>query len=270
LSRLVHNRAGAGPPVVLLHGWPGDRTDWRAVRPRLDGVEAIVPDLLGFGETGTAEDCSAPAQAAAVLELIDGLEPVVIGGYDVGSRVAQAIAREAPERVHALVLAPPLPGARERVLTPDAQREFWYQAFHRLPLAERLIDGDRDAVRAYLTHFWEHWSGPGFALEESALDHLLDVYSRPGAFTASIEWYRVGSGTVAMALAETPFTIETPTTVLWPEHDPLFPPAWSDRVGGFFPHATVEQLPGIGHFTPLEAPDAFAAALMHVRTPTTR
>jgi pimeloyl-ACP methyl ester carboxylesterase len=258
---LAHDRAGSGPPVVLLHGWPGDRTDWRAVVPRLDGTEVLVPDLLGFGASGRADDYSAAAQAQAVLALIEGLEPVTIAGYDVGSRVAQAIARSAPDRVRALVVAPPLPGVGDRVLTPDAQREFWYQPFHRLPLAEQLVDGDREAVRAYLRHFWEHWSGPGFVLEEDAFEHLVEVYSRPGAFTASIGWYRAGSGTVATALAEQPFTIETPTTVLWPEHDPLFPPQWSDRLGEFFANFRLEPLAGAGHFSPLEAPDAFAAAI---------
>ena len=60
------------------------------------------------------------------------------------------------------MLAPPLPGIGQRILTPDAMREFWYQPFHRLDLAERLIDGDPGAVRAYLRHFWEHWSGPAY------------------------------------------------------------------------------------------------------------
>jgi pimeloyl-ACP methyl ester carboxylesterase len=262
VSALAHDRVGSGPAVVLLHGWPGGRTDWRAVVPRLSGVEAIVPDLLGFGATGAADDYSAVGQASAVLELTRDLGPLVVAGYDVGSRVAQAMARAAPERVRALVIAPPVPGAGERVLTPEAQREFWYQAFHRLELAEQLIDGDRDAVHAYLRHFWSHWSGPAFALEADALEHLVELYSRPGAFTASIGWYRAGSGTVAMALAEQPDQLSVPTTVLWPAHDPLFPATWSDRLGEFFADFTLQELADAGHFTPLEAPEAFAAAIL--------
>ena len=86
-----------------------------------------MPELLWH------PDVSAATLAERVADLID--EPAVIGGYDVGSRVAQAVA---PEKVRALVLAPPLPGAGDRVLTPEAQREFWYQAFHQLELAEQL------------------------------------------------------------------------------------------------------------------------------------
>jgi pimeloyl-ACP methyl ester carboxylesterase len=237
--------------IVLLHGWPGDPEDWREVIALLN-EEPVVPELLW------QPDVSAKTLAQRVADLID--EPAVIGGYDVGSRVAQAVP---PEKVRALVLAPPLPGAGDRVLTPDAQREFWYQAFHRLELAEQLIDGDRDAVRHYLRHFWSHWSGPGFELPEDHLERLTDRYAQPGAFTRSIGWYRAGSGMVAMSLAETvpEQRIAAPTTVLWPAHDPLFPRAWGDRLHEFFEDVAVTDLPGAGHFSPLEAPEAWAAAL---------
>jgi pimeloyl-ACP methyl ester carboxylesterase len=270
--RLAYDRRGAGPAVVLLHGWPGDRHDWRAVVASLGGgFDTVVPDLRGFGESDKPPGDPAPyglaGQAASVLGLIEelGLAEPVVAGYDVGSRVAQHLARTAPERVRALVVAPPLPGVGDRVLTPDAQTEFWYQSFHRLELAERLIDGDRRAVRDYLEHFWTHWSGPGYTPEPEQLDRLAGIYATPGAFTASIGWYRAGSGTVATSLAERApepdERIRVPTTVLWPEYDPLFPPAWGDRLGEFFADVRRERLGGAGHFSPLEAPDRFAAAI---------
>jgi pimeloyl-ACP methyl ester carboxylesterase len=269
--RLAYDRSGSGAPVILLHGWPGDRTDYRALVPLLD-ADVVVPDLRGFGASDKhdeppAEAYSAAAQARSLLGLIDelGLEAPVVAGYDIGSRIAQTLAREHPGHIGALVVAPPLPGVGHRVLDADAQREFWYQPFHRLPLAEALIDGRPDAVSAYLRHFWSHWSGPGFELSAEHLDHLADAYAAPGAFAASIAWYRAGSGTVATALAERPPApaerIATRTTVLWPEFDPLFPPAWSDRLDEFFADVTLEHLRGVGHFSPLEAPEAFAAAI---------
>ena len=65
MTALAHDRTGAGPPVVMLHGWPGDRTDWRAVVPLLAGMERIVPDLCGFGASPRADDYSAAGQARA-------------------------------------------------------------------------------------------------------------------------------------------------------------------------------------------------------------
>jgi pimeloyl-ACP methyl ester carboxylesterase len=230
--RLAYERVGAGPPVVLLHGWPGDRTDYEALVPRLAGrADVIVPDLRGFGASDKhaeppAEAYSAAAQARSVVGLIRelGLEPPMIAGYDIGSRIAQAIARDVPEEV---------------------------------------LDGDPTAVRAYLAHFWRHWSGPAFELTDARLDHLAEVYGAPGAMAASVGWYRAGSGMVASSLAEgdAPTPITTPTIVLWQSDDPLFPRAWSDRLDRFFSDVELRPLDGVGHFTPLEAPDAFAQAI---------
>src|ERR1700753_1657432 len=248
---LAYDRSGTGAPVMLLHGWPGDRTDYRVLGPALalgSSCDVIVPDLRGFGESDQhaadpAAQYSPSAQARSVAGLIRelGLGRVLLGGYDVGSRVAQAVAAEYPDLVRALVVSPPLPGIGRRVLEPQPQREFWYQSFHQLPLAEQLIDGQPGQVRSYLAHFWGHWSGPGFALDPAYLDHLAGVYGGPGAYTASIAWYRAGSGSVARSLAEQPPApgdrLALPVTVLWPEFDPLFPRAWSGRLGRVFPRA---------------------------------
>ncbi len=267
-------RTGQGPAVLLLHGWPGDRTDYREVAPLVSAAaDVIVPDLRGFGESDKhqadpASQYNAAAQARSVIGLIGelALGAAVVAGYDIGSRIAQAIARDRPDLVRALVIAPPLPGIGDRILVPRAQREFWYQAFHNLELSTRLIDGLPDAVRAYLRHFWSHWSGPGYEPARDHLDHLVSVYGPPGAFAASIAWYRAGAGSVAASLAEQvprpDQRIAVPTTVLWPEHDPLFPREWSDRIGEFFAAAELTWLDGVGHFSPLEDPGAFAAAVI--------
>jgi len=170
--RLAYDRTGSGPPVLLLHGWPGDRHDYRALVPLLDGFDVVVPDLRGFGESDKhpAEPetgYSAAAQAASVTALLTelGLDGVVVAGYDIGSRVAQTLAAAQPALVRHLVVAPPLPGIGARILDAAAQREFWYQSFHQLALAEEMLDGQPGAVRDYLAHFWRHWSGPEFTLD---------------------------------------------------------------------------------------------------------
>ncbi len=271
---LEYDRAGDGPGVVLLHGWPGDRTDYRDVVPLVSAAaEAVVPDLRGFGgsdkhQPADPSQYTAAAQARSVAALIGelGLTRPVIAGYDIGSRIAQALAREQPQLVGALVLAPPLPGIGRRILDPGAQREFWYQQFHQLSLCTDLIDGRPEAVRAYLRHFWSHWSGPGFEPDGEREGHLVSVYAPPGAFAASIAWYRAAAGSVARSLAEREPEPEgrlaLPVTVLWPAHDPLFPPEWADRIDAYFASATVTCLPDSGHFVPAEAAADFAAAVI--------
>jgi pimeloyl-ACP methyl ester carboxylesterase len=271
--RLAYDRTGHGPPVLLLHGWPGDRGDYRKVVPRLAGLDVVVPDLRGFGESDKhlldpAAAYSAAAQARSVVALVEelGLRDVVVAGYDIGSRIGQTVAAERPDLLRGLVLAPPLPGIGARILGADAQREFWYQSFHQLALAEELVDGKPGAVRAYLAYFWSHWSGPSFALADADLDRLAERYARPGAFTAAISWYRAGAGSVARSLAEQPpgpaGRVHVPATVLWPQYDPLFPVAWSDRLEEFFDEVRLRLLPAAGHFTPLEAADVFAEEIL--------
>jgi pimeloyl-ACP methyl ester carboxylesterase len=273
--RLAFDRIGpaGAPTVVLLHGWPGNRHDYRRVVPLLaDVAELIAVDLRGFGGSDKhAVDVrhfySATAQASSVIGLVNelGRREVVLAGYDVGSRVAQGVARMYPDLVKALVLSPPLPGAGNRVLGAQAQREFWYQAFHQLPLADRLLDGNPGVVRDYLRHFWSHWSGPAFTLPDDELDQLVSDYALPGAFTASIAWYRAGAGMVAQSLTELPperaTKVHAPTEVLWPQYDPLFPPEWADRLPDYFTDARLHLADGVGHFTPLECPEQFAGLI---------
>ena len=80
--RLAYERAGPGlaaPAVLLLHGWPGDRTDYREVAPLLSaGADVVVPDLRGFGESDKhradpARQYTAAAQARSVIGLIEEL-----------------------------------------------------------------------------------------------------------------------------------------------------------------------------------------------------
>ena len=271
--RLAYERSGSGAPVVLLHGWPGDHTDWDQLVPGLaDHADVLRPDLRGFGqsdkhEADPEEIYSGRGQARAVVALMDELrlKTAVVAGYDVGSFVSQTVATMRPDLVKALVVSPPLPGAGQRVLELEPVKEFWYTSFHQLDLARQLLDGNRDAVRAYLHHFWAHWSGPNYIVDEKRIDHLADVYSAPGAFIASINWYRSSGNPVTAYAAETKPSpgerLATPTTILWQDQDAIFPYRWSDQLDVFFRNYTLERLNGIGHFTPLEATDRFAEAI---------
>lgn len=274
---LTYDRHGSPTPgrpaVVLLHGWPGDRTDMAAVAERLAAThDVVVPDLRGFGgsdkhRVDPVEFYGPAGQARSVAALVEelGLGSVVVGGYDVGSRVGQHLAKERPDLVRALVVTPPAPGVGRRILGERPFAEFWYQSFHQLDLAERLVDGNPRAARDYVGHFWSHWSGPDFTPDDARLDHLASVYGPPGAFVASTGWYRAGGGVVARSLAETvpdpADRTSVPTTFVWPAHDPLFPREWSDRLGEFFSDVTVVPADGSGHFVPVEDPDPFAGAV---------
>lgn len=267
--KLAYDRAGSGDPVVVLHGWPGHRDDWSEVVPRVaEFADIVCPDLRGFGESDKrrvdAEEAYSPqAQARAIAALMDelGLSNAVLAGFDVGSLVAQTVAALRPDLVKGLVVSPPLPGAGERVLEITPVKEFWYTTFHQQDLAEQIVDGNPDAVRHYLRHFWNHWSGPDFTVDEDRLDRLTNAYSAPGAFIASVQWYRSTGNPVTAYAAETKpeasDRLTTPTSIIWQELDAIFPQAWADCLDDFFTDYTYIPVPGIGHYTPLEATDLF-------------
>ena len=267
---------GDGVPIVLLHGWPGDRQDYRAVVPLLEGRRVLVPDLRGFGDTTNPADVDAAAdataygvdgQAAEVIALIEAAVggPVVLGGYDVGSRTAQGVAKARPDLVRGAGdlaagarggQAHPRPGPAARVLVPG------------LPPAPALRAPARRQPRG----------GP--RLPRTLLDALVRPRLRARARPARPPRRRLrpaggvrpvdqlvplglGSGGQGAGRADPDPAdrIAPPTTILWPEHDPLFSRDWSDKVDDWFAAADLRFVDGIGHFVPLEAPEVFAAAI---------
>ncbi len=108
--RLVYRDTGprAAPAVLLLHGSPGSRFDFRAVIPRLrERYRLIAPDLPGFGASSKrAPDYSIRSHAAYCLELLErlGLERVHVVGFSMGGGVGLELYRAEPERVASLTM----------------------------------------------------------------------------------------------------------------------------------------------------------------------
>jgi pimeloyl-ACP methyl ester carboxylesterase len=106
----IHERA-ADPnalPLVLLHGWPDSFLRYIKVLPLLDDFHRIVPSLPGFGfsERPTSSGWSAARMADAIAELMtaNGYERFLVSGGDVGSSVAEQLARRHADRLIALHL----------------------------------------------------------------------------------------------------------------------------------------------------------------------
>lgn len=270
--RLAYETDGHGPTVILLHGWPGDRSDWREVSDMLkDHLTVVVPDLRGFGESDKhdappIDGYSVSAQARSILGLADdlGARRFVVAGYDVGSRIAQYLGRAFPERAAGIVVSPPLPGVGETILNSNVINEYWYQHFHTTTLLEDLVDGDPTRVAAYLQHFWSAWSAPGFTISPERLQHLTKVYAEPGAMRASVQYYRAGSGLIRAAAAEVAspaLPVNVQTEILWPDADALLLPEWRERAAPFFPNGRISTIPDVGHFVPIEAPEVVATVV---------
>jgi haloacetate dehalogenase len=109
---------GNGPPLLLLHGYPQTRMMWHAVAPRLAGAwTVVVPDLRGYGESGTPVPSpdgathSKREMARDQLALMSalGCARFDVVGHDRGARVAHRLALDAPNAVTRVAVLDVLP-----------------------------------------------------------------------------------------------------------------------------------------------------------------
>lgn len=114
---MAYDVEGSGPPVLLLHGFPFNRSLWRGqVEALSDRYRIITPDLRGFGETTASQDGSPVTMremAEDIAALMDSLEieRFTLGGLSMGGYVAFAFYRSFPLRVRNLILADTRPQA---------------------------------------------------------------------------------------------------------------------------------------------------------------
>jgi pimeloyl-ACP methyl ester carboxylesterase len=181
--------AGAGDPVVLLHGWPQTWTMWRDVIPALaEHHSVIAPDLRGLGDSSrptSGYDKKTVAQDIAKLMTALGHERFGVVAHDWGGPVAYALAAQFPERVRAMaIFDAPVPGDGG----PVVHHNRWHFGFHALQdLPEALTEGREDI---YLRFFYRFGGARPDAISEAAQAEYVRAYAQPGAMTAGFNYYR--------------------------------------------------------------------------------
>ena len=106
--QLAYTDTGMGRPIVLIHGYPFNRSLWNEQIAALsNSYRVIAPDLRGFGDSDAADQATMNQMAQDVALLMDHLEipQAAIGGLSMGGYVALAFYKEFRSRVRALVLA---------------------------------------------------------------------------------------------------------------------------------------------------------------------
>jgi pimeloyl-ACP methyl ester carboxylesterase len=258
-------RAGDGPPLLLLHGWPEFSLAWEPVMQRLaDRYTLIAPDLRGFGDSDKPSGAhGADDHARDIVALLDAIGIARAGavGHDVGGAAMQPLARRASERLTGLFAFEFVyPGIGARMGAPDRLSHIWYQSFNQLEMASTLVGATRETCRAYIGHFLRNWAHRKDA-HDDVLEAYVDNFLKPGNLEGGFAHYKAAhAGRIAMMKGEAPSLppIATPTCIRWAEHDPLFPYAWSDRLGETFTNLDLALFPGVGHFPHREDPDRTA------------
>ena len=270
-------RAGSGPPLLLLHGFPETHLMWRDVAPRLARQFSIVcADLRGYGRSGcppSDEDHAPYAKRAMARDMAVVMEQLghtrfAVAGHDRGGRVAYRLALDHPERVTRLAVLDILPTT---VVWERADARFalgywpWLLLAQPAPLPEDLIAGAPDAV---IDHALGGWGSKSSAFPSNVRDAYVDALRDRGRVHAICEEYRAAA-TLDRAHDEADRAngrrIRCPMLILWSESGPLG--TWYSDAGG--PLALwrewADDVRGrgvsAGHFFPEELPGETAAEL---------
>lgn len=271
--RIRYVRAGAGSPLLFLHGWPEFSRTWLHNLPVLARhFDVIAPEFRGFGGTELKVP-RAPAGTTPQLLARDlqefsdalGLERFGIVAHDVGSFVAQTFALACPDRVEALFFFNcAYPGIGRRWGAAENFPELWYQQFHQKDFAAALVGSSREAARIYFRHFLTHWSHQKQAFEPY-LEEWVDNFLRPGNLQGGFDWYiginRFRARLMREGAVQVP-KIPHPSYFLWGRHDPVLQVGWSDRLAEYFSHFRLEIAEHAGHFVHFEVPELANARIV--------
>jgi pimeloyl-ACP methyl ester carboxylesterase len=221
------------------------------------GFRAVVPDLRGFGASdrpGSVEAYALPHILGDVIGVLDhlGVGRAHVVGHDWGAAVAWTVAALFPDRVdHLVALSVGHPSAFGAAGLTQREKSWYMLLFLFEGVAERwLSDDDYANFRAWSRH--------------PDADAVISELSRPGALTASLNWYRANLPPEALVEPglEVP-PVAAPTMGIWSKDDMALIEA---NVTGSAAHVTAEwryeRIDGAGHWIPLEAHDALTALLL--------
>jgi pimeloyl-ACP methyl ester carboxylesterase len=195
--RMHYVIAGAGYPLVFLHGWPQSCYEWRKIIPALaQRFTVIAPDLRGLGNSDrpmTGYDKRTLASDVYALVQSLGFSKIGLTGHDWGGAVAYYLAYDHPELVERLMILDAVPGlgrSGDKINRETAKR-MWHVFFHAgIPdLAEKLISTN---IEAYLRYFFTStiYNYSPAVLSDDDIAEYVRIYSAPGAIRAGLQYYR--------------------------------------------------------------------------------
>lgn len=248
--------AGAGPPVLLLHGLGASSFSWRELVPRLaPRFHLLAPDLPAHGATPAAAtpDFRLETLATGLLALLDrrGVAGCAVVGNSLGGGLALLLAARAPERVTALAL-----------LDPAAVVKRYPLLFQPLRLP---ILGQITAMAL------GPWIVP-YGLKLAYHRHELITPEVVAGYAHTFRPLANRLGLMRLARENDPWPpekvqrllagIHQPVSIIWGQEDRILPVSQAHELKALIPRAELYLLPQVGHAPQEEAPEATAEILI--------
>jgi pimeloyl-ACP methyl ester carboxylesterase len=276
--RLHYAKAGKGPLLVFLHGFPEFWYEWKhQIAEFSRDFTVVAPDMRGYNLSTKPTELSAYAMPALVEDLralstellkTTGAERFTLVAHDWGGVVAWVFAAMHPQLLDRLIIVnAPHPTVFGRLLREDAaqQRASQYMLMFRSPAAEATLSANNYQQLTAMV------LGAGLrdaTVTDADRQAYIAAWSQPGALTGGLNFYRasqIGPPTPtagaqgapapaapptaeAASAATPPLVIRVPTLVIWGEKDTALLPANLDGLDQFVPELTVKRIPDGTHW----------------------
>lgn len=239
------------PLVVLLHGFPEFWYGWYDYfEPLVEaGYRVLVPDQRGYNRSEKPDDLASYRISELSADIVDiiaaeGRRSAHVVGHDWGAAVGWDLALRHPEVVDRLgILNVPHPTVFETTLKSSLRqlRKSWYMFFFQIPRVPEWVQRRGD-FRLLVNGFSSAESG---TFTDEDIDRFRTAWSRPGALTGMINWYRA-----LFRQSEPPPNelVDIPTLVIWGERDSYLLPEMAQRSVEYCENGQLEWFPDASHW----------------------
>ena len=249
---LAYRDEGVGQPIVLIHAFPLNGAMWeRQVAEFASRHRLIAPDLRGFGQSARGSGAASLDQHADDLDALLGhlgIENAAVAGLSMGGYISFALWRRHRDRIAALILADTRAGADTEEGKQGREKN--------ARLAEEQGPGAiADQMLPKLL------SAGASAVLRDEVRRTIEANDRAGVAAALRAMAARPDSTSLLA------TIDVPTLVIVGAEDALTPPSEAQAMFDAIPGCRIVEIPGAGHLSNLEAPEAFNDALDEFLSP---
>ena len=268
--------AGAGTPVILLHGFPDYSGSWSLLIEQLsNGYRVIAPDLRGYDLSSrpSALDQYRPELLIAdIIGLLDALNlpQAVLVGSDWGGVLAFWLTLQQPHRVSALVgINTAHPYVLQDLIWDDPAQRVASQYMQMLQTPEADAVFADAPVDVLIERFLGKAAATGKLSEDDVAGYRA-AWSQPGVWPAMLNWFRASP--ITMIPSQPRWTcglenrISRPVQLIWGQHDDVFVPTMPQQIMRFCDHAELAELPAAGHLPHRDEPGEVAAIISHFLT----